>query len=71
MDERKIFYSFYDMPRETSYSPSLRFSSTELWHILVAMIVLSMAFSFAVAGGLGGALQNIDSFPIIIFASFS
>jgi len=52
MDGRKIYYSFHDMP--ASYggyeSPAggqgIKFSRTEVVHILIAMATLTVAFSF-------------------------
>lgn len=56
MKERKIYYSFHDMPfRDTSSTcgyelvqqQGIKFSETEIVQILIAMAVLTLAFSFA------------------------
>lgn len=58
MDSQRTYYSYYDIPYEEmgGYGagmpgavPGLKFSSRELIHILVAMGVLTLAFSFALA----------------------
>lgn len=54
MNERKTYYSFHDIPftsqgrSEFSTQPSgITFSKKEIIHILIAMTVLTIAFSFA------------------------
>ena len=49
--ERKIYYSFHDIPfGEYDYGyvkPSIRFSKTEILHLIISMVVLTIAFAFA------------------------
>lgn len=49
--DRKVYYSFHDIPfRQYDYNyaqPSIRFSKIEIIHLLISIIVLSLAFSFA------------------------
>lgn len=54
MDERKTYYSFQDIPfgsqgfsDSSSQHSGIRFSKKEIVHILIAMTVLTVAFSFA------------------------
>jgi Zn-dependent protease len=54
MNERKTYYSFHDVPfsskdaYDSSIQPSgIKFSKQEIVHILIAMAVLTIAFSFA------------------------
>jgi len=54
MNERKTYYSFHDIPfsnkdtYDSSIQPSgIKFSKQEIVHILIAMAVLTIAFSFA------------------------
>lgn len=74
MPDRKIYYSFHDIPDNTdpyrSYSKgsALRFSRTELIHILVAMVVLTLAFSFALTPGYPERAGFIDAFRNIPLA---
>jgi len=74
MPDRKIYYSFHDRPNNTdpyrSYSKgsALRFSRTELIHILIAMAVLTLAFSFALTPGYPGRAGFIDAFGNIPLA---
>jgi Zn-dependent protease len=56
MSERKIYYSFHDIPQSkgggyTQYSDytGMKFSRMEIIHLFIAMIVLTLAFSFALA----------------------
>jgi len=56
MNDRKTYYSFHDVPLENrdSYDsgiqPSgIKFSKQEIFHILISMAVLTIAFSFAFA----------------------
>lgn len=61
---RKVYYSFHDVPKSGNdqYSISLqkgfRFSQTEIIHIIIAMVVLTFAFSFALVPGY--PLQNLS-----------
>ncbi len=82
MSERKIYYSFHDMPFDESQwkvnspSPRIRFSRTELIHIVIAIVILTIAFSFALTPGagllnLGGVIANLPlSFLAIVTAFF-
>jgi Zn-dependent protease len=65
MSERKIYYSFQDIPGGQSYQPGyssnvrgLKFSQTEIIQILIAIGVLTIAFAFALAPN--PPLQNIS-----------
>jgi len=56
MNPQKTYYSFYDVPygglndyTTPGMEPRLRFSRGEIVQILIAMIVLTVAFSFALA----------------------
>ena len=56
MSQRKIYYSFHDIPGTQPYDfqrssefTGLKFSRTEIVQILIAMGVLTIAFSFALA----------------------
>ena len=56
MSQRKIYYSFHDLPGTQPYDfqrssefTGLKFSRTEIVQILIAMGVLTIAFSFALA----------------------
>ena len=78
MNQRKIYYSFQDMPSSEYYNQStnypdsskIRFSKTEIIHLLIAMSVLTLAFTFAFVGGFSGAsTKNILYFlPLAFFA---
>jgi len=57
--ERKVYYSFHDIPLEKDFDfarytyPRYPLTSkTELIHLFIAMLSLSVAFTFAMAGGL-------------------
>ena len=66
-NERKIYYSFHDIPNVNDDTPyykekiGFRFGKQELYHIFIAISVLTIAFSFALAPN--PALNNI---PIAI-----
>jgi len=50
MDDRRVYYSFHDIPSGGPSMPQRRgisFSKTELLHIGIAMAVLTVAFAFA------------------------
>ena len=57
MAQRKIYYSFHDIPFQqdpylsSSEGTGVRFSRTELIHIFIAMAVLTVTFSFAITAG--------------------
>jgi len=81
MKEReKIHRSFYDLsPREYMYFPKGtleagkpgKFSRTEIFHILIAMGVLTIAFSFTISrNNIISGFNRLDSFPSSIIVSF-
>lgn len=47
--ERKIYYSFHDIPFGENYvaRPKISFSNTEIKHLIISMIILIFAFAFA------------------------
>ncbi|MCD6512484.1 MAG: site-2 protease family protein [Thermoplasmata archaeon] len=50
--DRKIYYSFHDIPFDEPYSfsyekPEIKFTSTELLHLAISAIVLTFSFAFA------------------------
>jgi len=56
MNDRKTYYSFHDVPfkdrenYDNGIQPSgIKFSRQEIFHILISMAVLTIAFSFAFA----------------------
>jgi len=55
MNNRKVYYSFNEIPFEGGYSNSynnrsgLKFSRTEIFQIIISVSVLTIAFSFALA----------------------
>jgi Zn-dependent protease len=54
MKGQKAYYSFHDIPfggtgTYSSLEPGMRFSQKEIIHILIAMVVLTLSFSFAFA----------------------
>lgn len=56
MNDRKIYYSFQEMPWSKSYGNTygstpqgLKFSKTEIIHLLIAMGVLTIAFGYVLA----------------------
>ncbi len=83
MDGRKVYYSFHDVPLSYggSYdnhrgSSGIKFSRTEIIHILIAMAVLTIAFSFVFvpyppSAHIASAIGNIPlSFLAIVTAFF-
>jgi Zn-dependent protease len=81
MNKRKIYYSFDEIPFNTKpynvgYSASgIKFSKTEIIHILISMIVLTIAFSFALSptpplGNLSIVLGNIPIAFLAIVSAF-
>lgn len=74
MPKRSIYYSFHDMPSLNSTYQSypidsgLQFSRTELFHILIAMCVLTIAFSFALTPGYPISAGFFDAFKNIPLA---
>jgi len=56
MNGQKTYYSFHDIPfgnteqyNRVSFEPGMKFSQGEIIQILIAMVVLTIAFSFALA----------------------
>ena len=49
--DRKIYYSFHDIPYEQSYGyyekPKLQFSQREIIELVISIVVISLAFSIA------------------------
>lgn len=84
MNKRNIYYRFEDIPQSssinyTAYDPQnagLTFSKTELTQIFIAIVVLTIAFSFALApypplSNLSTVLRNFPlAFVAIITAFF-
>lgn len=81
MQEReKIYTSFHDLsPREYMYFPKGtlevgkpgKFSKTEITHILIAMGVLTIAFSFTISrNNLFSGFNEVGSLPSSILISF-
>ena len=83
MDDGKVYYSFHDMPigggeyRDNGIQSSgIKFSRQEIFHILIAMAVLTIAFSFAFATNpplshLGEVIGHLPlSFLAIVTAFF-
>lgn len=80
MDERKIYYSFHEIPQQEYrgypyQKPSIRFSQTELYQILIAMAVLTVAFSFALShypptAHIGEVITNLPKSFIAIITAF-
>ncbi len=85
MDSRRTYYSFYDIPYggmegygmgTPGVAPGMKFSKREIIHILIAMGVLTLAFSFALAPNppmshLNDVIQNLPlSFLAIATAFF-
>ena len=69
--ERKVYFSFHDIPfSEYNYSypskPPLT-SKTEIIHLGIAMIVLSVAFAFAMAEGIFGLIYSSDPLGNILY----
>ena len=80
MPERKIYTSFHDIsPRDYMYFPkgSLetgkpgRFSRTEITHLIISMVVLTIAFSLALTNNsLITGFGNFNILPFGLFMSF-
>lgn len=77
VEERKIYTSFHDIPpREYMYFPKGtlepgrpgRFSGIEVTHLLISMIVLTLAFSFALTGNY---IYNFDLDSMLSFIPIS
>jgi len=64
-DDRKVYYSFHDIPNANTANPyykekiGFQFGKKELYHIFIAIGVLTIAFSFALAPY--PALSNIST----------
>ena len=82
MPERKIYYSFQDMPGSQPYQPQyttkmqgMKFSQTEIIQILIALGVLTIAFAFALAPNppyqnINSAINNIPLAFLAIITAF-
>jgi len=81
-EKRKIYTSFHDIPpREYMYFPKGtlemekpgRFSRTEIVHLLIAMGVLTLAFSFALTGNnlVSGLVSGFDVESLLFFLPIS
>lgn len=77
MNNRRVYGSFYDVPFEeySSYNPQsqsgLRFSQTEIWHLIISVIVLTVAFSFAfvpIRGSSWSVSAFLSVFPMSLLA---
>jgi len=76
MDGRKIYYSFHDIPwSNDSYggygsNAGIKFSRTEIIHILIAMATLTVAFSFVFVPypPLAHVLAAIKNMPLSFLA---
>lgn len=77
MNKRKIYYSFHDLPsnREVRYDAIgpqgvMKFSQTELVQIFIALAVLTIAFSFALAPypPLAHLLRVAENLPLSFLA---
>jgi len=79
-ERRKIYTSFHELsPSEYMYFPKGtldagspgKFSQTEIYHLLLAMGVLTIAFSFAFTGSsLRSGFNNIQALPLALPISF-
>lgn len=72
MNNRRVYGSFYDVPfnqNSHSYHPQsqsgLRFSQTEIWHLFISVIVLTIAFSFAFVP-LRGSSWSVSAFLSVL-----
>lgn len=78
MERQKVYYSFHDIPyQESTWSspsvpPKMRFSKTEIQHIIIAIGVLTIAFAFAFTpNGLVNIMGVISNIPLSFFAIFT
>ena len=64
MNRKRIYYSFHETPFSQQYhdgiqqNSKIKFSKIEIYHILIAMTILTFSFSFALAPS--PPLANID-----------
>ena len=68
--DRKVYYSFHDIPFsvDTGYyhsgyyyrNKSFSTSRTEMVHLVISIFTLSVAFAFAIAGGITGLYYSRD-----------
>jgi len=80
--ERRIYYSFHDIPNGSYRSP-MEYrtlskppvtSKTEIIHLLIAMLILSLAFAFALGGrgilydGMYSIIYALYAFPMALFS---
>jgi len=76
-DNRKVYGSFHDVPFTNQYSSysnnpqrsTFQFSRTEILHLVVSVIVLTIAFSFAFVR-IGSQGWSISSFLYVVPQSF-
>lgn len=70
--ERKIYYSFHEMPfsEEDQFYPlkTPLTSRTEILHIIISMLVLSVAFAFAMVNGIFGLISSEDPLHEIVYS---
>lgn len=68
--DRKVYYSFHEIPFEHEYGyikPKIRFSKIEAIHLLISILILSFAFSFALSYPF---YRNFNYFIAILPVSF-
>ena len=67
--ERKVYYSFHDIPFSSHSTPKPPLTSkTEILHLLVSMAILSTAFAFSMSGGLIGLIRIKDPIGVLIYS---
>lgn len=71
--ERKIYYSFHDIPFSETRTYTLTWgtpstSRTEIIHLIVSMLTLSVAFAFAIAGGITGLCYSHDMVRKLLYS---
>jgi len=71
--DRKVYYSFHDIPfsvdagryyRNKSFSTS----RTEIVHLVISIFTLSVAFAFAIAGGITGLYYSKDPIMKLLYS---
>lgn len=74
MDERKIYYSFHEIPGVYPYGhypkKGIRFSEVEIKHIAIAIAVLTIAFAFALTPRYGLFFPSLKSIMYALPLSF-
>lgn len=76
-DNRRVYSSFHDVPFADQYASTsgfpqrggMRFSQTEIFHLMISVTVLTIAFSFAIIR-IENLMWNLSSFLTIIPQSF-